>query len=92
MSRTSPLLTTICGNVFYAFGDRSPALLAQTGWKIRDEWNSTCISGSGSHPVIEFKKEEHSMLRFLGSYAIAKLLGGGLFLAIIIWFILRALS
>ena len=32
------------------------------------------------------------MLRFLGSYAIAKLLGGGLFLAIIIWFILRALS
>lgn len=32
------------------------------------------------------------MLRFLASYGIAKLLGGGLFLAIIIWLILRMVS
>lgn len=32
------------------------------------------------------------MLRFLASYGIAKLLGGGIFLAIFIWLILKALS
>ncbi len=32
------------------------------------------------------------MLRFLASYGIAKLLGGGLFLAIIIWLLLRMVS
>lgn len=32
------------------------------------------------------------MLRFLASYGIAKLLGGGIFLAIIIWLLLRMLS
>lgn len=32
-------------------------------------------------------KGEGAMLRFLGSYLIAKLLGGGIILAIIIWLI-----
>lgn len=32
------------------------------------------------------------MLRFLASYGIAKLLGGGLFLAIFIWLILRMIG
>jgi hypothetical protein len=32
------------------------------------------------------------MLRFLASYGIAKMLGGGIFLAIFIWLILRMVS
>ena len=55
-----------------------------------DMLNSGSVTGSAAAPAVQ--APERHMLKLLGSYAIAKLLGGGFMLAIVIYLLLTALG